>query len=238
MTESVFASLTFSALAGPMLLTGWAWLGSLLLHATLSVPLALWLSRRETRWATVMGFVSTLPLIFPPIALGYLLMVLLGQHGLVGYWLLEWWNWRVLFSPTAVIFAAWVAGVPLVVRPLRASFSSNAVRDLEAAGALCGLSPVRTFFLITLPLVRRSLAAAFLLASARAIGEVGITLMLGGNIEGRTATVSLEIFNAVGRGDFEVATALCGVLAVISLLLYGLLERLGHTPDDQESAQS
>lgn len=146
MTESVFASLTFSALAGPMLLTGWAWLGSLLLHATLSVPLALWLSRRETRLATVMGFVSTLPLIFPPIALGYLLMVLLGQHGLVGYWLLEWWNWRVLFSPTAVIFAAWVAGVPLVVRPLRASFSSNAVRDLEAAGALCGLSPVRTFF--------------------------------------------------------------------------------------------
>lgn len=173
------------------------------------------------------GICATLPLIFPPIALGYLLMVLLGQNGWIGGWLKAEWGIRVLFTPEAVILAAFVAGIPLVVRPLKAAFSDAKLRDLEAAASLCGLSPLKRFLLITVPLVRKPLAAAFILAAGRAIGEVGITMMLGGNIEDRTATVSLEIFNAVGRGDFDEATALCGVLAAISLCFYVLLDRLG-----------
>ena len=89
------------------------------------------------------------------------------------------------------------------------------------------LSPVQLLPHALLPLFRKPLSACFMLAAGRAIGEVGITMMLGGNIEDRTATVSLEIFNAVGRGDFDEATALCGVLAAISLCFYVLLDRLG-----------
>ena len=178
----------WESLTGPLWLTGNALFWSLALHALLSIPIAFWLARQQNILTKLVGFVTTLPLIFPPIALGYLLMVLLGQNGWIGGWLKTEWGIRVLFTPEAVILAAFVAGIPLVRKPL---------------------------------------AAAFILAAGRAIGEVGITMMLGGNIEDRTATVSLEIFNAVGRGDFDEATALCGVLAAISLCFYVLLDRLG-----------
>ena len=197
----------WESLTGPLWLTGNALFWSLALHALLSIPIAFWLARRQNVLTKLVGFVTTLPLIFPPIALGYLLMVLLGQNGWIGGWLKAEWGIRVLFTPEAVILAAFVAGIPLVVRPLKAAFSDAKLRDLEAAASLCGLSPLKRFLLIT--------------------GEVGITMMLGGNIEDRTATVSLEIFNAVGRGDFDEATALCGVLAAISLCFYVLLDRLG-----------
>ena len=210
----------WESLTGPLWLTGNALFWSLALHALLSIPIAFWLARRQNVLTKLVGFVTTLPLIFPPIALGYLLMVLLGQNGWIGGWLKAEWGIRVLFTPEAVILAAFVAGIPLVVRPLKAAFSDAKLRDLEAAASLCGLSPLKRFLLITVPLVRKPLAAAFILAAGRAIGEVGITMMLGGNIEDRTATVSLEIFNAVGRGDFDEATALCGVLAAISLCFY------------------
>ena len=217
----------WESLTGPLWLTGNALFWSLALHALLSIPIAFWLARRQNVLTKLVGFVTTLPLIFPPIALGYLLMVLLGQNGWIGGWLKAEWGIRVLFTPEAVILAAFVAGIPLVVRPLKAAFSDAKLRDLEAAASLCGLSPLKRFLLITVPLVRKPLAAAFILAAGRAIGEVGITMMLGGNIEDRTATVSLEIFNAVVRGDFDEATALCGVLAAISLCFYVLLDRLG-----------
>lgn len=217
----------WESLTGPLWLTGNALFWSLALHALLSIPIAFWLARHQNVLTKLVGFVTTLPLIFPPIALGYLLMVLLGQNGWIGGWLKAEWGIRVLCTPEAVILAAFVAGIPLVVRPLKAAFSDAKLRDLEAAASLCGLSPLKRFLLITVPLVRKPLAAAFILAAGRAIGEVGITMMLGGNIEDRTATVSLEIFNAVGRGDFDEATALCGVLAAISLCFYVLLDRLG-----------
>lgn len=162
----------WESLTGPLWLTGNALFWSLALHALLSIPIAFWLARRQNVLTKLVGFVTTLPLIFPPIALGYLLMVLLGQNGWIGGWLKAEWGIRVLFTPEAVILAAFVAGIPLVVRPLKAAFSDAKLRDLEAAASLCGLSPLKRFLLITVPLVRKPLAAAFILAAGRAIGEV------------------------------------------------------------------
>ena len=85
---------------------------------------------------------------------------------------------------------------------------------------MCGASPRKCFFLVTLPLIRHGLAAGLLLGITRAMGEVGISLMLGGNIAGRTNTLSLEVFNAVSTGEFQRAALLCAILAIISLLLY------------------
>ena len=81
-----------------------------------------------------------------------------------------------------------------------------------------------TFLFVTVPQVSRTLFSCLLLGVARASGEVGITMMLGGNISGRTNTLSLEIFNCVSRGDFDAAMRLCAVLAVVGMLLYALLE--------------
>ena len=217
----------WESLTGPLWLTGNALFWSLALHALLSIPIAFWAREASERSHETRGICDNASAHLPSDR------AWVSPHGasraerVDRRWLKAEWGIRVLFTPEAVILAAFVAGIPLVVRPLKAAFSDAKLRDLEAAASLCGLSPLKRFLLITVPLVRKPLAAAFILAAGRAIGEVGITMMLGGNIEDRTATVSLEIFNAVGRGDFDEATALCGVLAAISLCFYVLLDRLG-----------
>lgn len=162
---------------------------------------------------------------FPPIALGYLLLLLLGRTGPVGALLADA-GLPMIFTPAAVYFAALVAGLPLVVRPVVAALESPALRDLEFAAAVHGAGPLTIFFRVTLPLIRTHILSGLLLGLTRASGEVGITMMLGGNLSGRTNTLSLEIFNAVSRADFDAATALCLVLSAFTLLVFVLLEAL------------
>ena len=90
------------------------------------------------------------------------------------------------------------------------------LKDIEDAARLCGAPALKTFLSISLPIIRNSVAAGLLLGLARASGEVGITMMLGGNISDRTYTLSLEIFNSVSRGDFETATFLCLLLGAVA----------------------
>lgn len=168
----------------------------------------------------------TLPLVFPPIALGYILLVILGRTGPIGSLLERYADFRIVFSQTGVFLAAFVAGLPLVIRPLHAALRDNNIILLEEAARVTGCGPVRTFLFVTVPLVRNSLASGLLLGTARASGEVGITMMLGGNISGRTNTLSLEVFNCVSRGEFEQATSLCILLAAAGFLLYIALEKL------------
>ena len=224
MLESAAALLSDPALAFPVVLTLKACAASLICFALIAVPLALYTARRNGPASRVILFLSTLPLIFPPVALGYLLLVVLGVNGPLGGFLYSHWGVRIIFSEESVMLAAFIAALPLVVRPLKIAFESRELRDLEAAAWVCGASKLRTFLLVTLPTVRNAILSAFLLGVARASGEVGITMMLGGNVAGRTNTLSLEIFNAVGRGDFDAASILCALLAALALVLYVLLE--------------
>lgn len=181
---------------------------------------------RKRGWAVrALNFLVTLPLVFPPIALGYLLLLLLGRTGPVGALLADA-GLPMIFTPAAVYFAALVAGLPLVVRPVVAALESPALRDLEFVAAVHGAGPLTIFFRVTLPLIRTHILSGLLLGLTRASGEVGITMMLGGNLSGRTNTLSLEIFNAVSRADFDAATALCLVLSAFTLLVFVLLEAL------------
>ena len=213
----------------PITLTLQAVLTSLVLFAVIGVPLALYTARSKTRVSRAVLFLATLPLIFPPVALGYLL--LLGINGPVGVLLHEVFGARLVFSQTAVTLAAFIAGLPLVIRPVREAFESKTLLDLECAARVCGATPMTTFLRVTLPTVRNAVLSAFLLGTARASGEVGITMMLGGNVSDKTNTLSLEIYNAVGRGDFDTATALCAVLAAVALVLYAALELLRRRSD-------
>lgn len=218
-------------LAFPIWLTLQACGAALVLFALIALPLAYYTARSQTRTARVVLFVATLPLVFPPVALGYLLLLLLGIEGPIGAVLHELFGVRIVFSQTAVMLAGFIAGLPLVIRPVEVAFESKILRDLEDAARLCGAPPVTTFFRVTLPTVRNAVLSAFLLGTARASGEVGITMMLGGNVSDRTNTLSLEIFNAVGRGDFETATTLCFVLAGVACVLYAALEWLRQRSD-------
>ena len=158
-----------------------------------------------------LSFVVTLPLVFPPVALGYLLLLLFGRGGLLGG-ILDEAGLAIVFSENAVFLAAFIAGLPLVVRPIEAALSGERLKSLEFAACVHGANAVTVFRRVTLPL--------------RASGEVGITMMIGGNISGKTNTLSLEIFNAVSRADFDAATALCLLLSAFTLIIFAVLDRL------------
>lgn len=206
----------------PLLLTAKTCAVSLLLFLFLAVPLSYWLAGKKGIFAKAVELLITLPLVFPPIALGYMLLVVLGRNGWVGG-LLENFGLRMVFSQTGVILAAFIAGLPLVVKPLQVAFDTQEAKELEEAARVCGLNRFKTFFFISVPLCSKTLLAALLLGLARASGEVGITMMLGGNISGRTNTLSLEIFNSVSRGDFDSAAFLCTILAAFAALIYAAL---------------
>lgn len=216
------------ALADPgvlfsMRLTAVSCLAALALFVLIAPALGCALARRPGPLAKAVGFVVTIPLVFPPIALGYILLTLLGRSSPLGAALASA-GMPLVFSQGAVILAGFIAGLPLVVRPLQAAFSSERLLELEEAARVLGASSLRVFFRITLPLVRPSLAVGLLMGCARVSGEVGITMMLGGNIAGKTNTLSLEIFNAVSRGDFEAADTLCLVLSLLAALIFLAME--------------
>ena len=219
-----FSPELLATLSAPLFLTLKVSLVSALGFCFLGVPLAYWCARRESVLSKAVLFLATLPLIFPPIALGYLLMLLLGQQGFFGSWAMRVFDMRLLFSEGSVFLAGTIAGMPLVVRPIKEVLSSARLLAREEAASVLGVEGVKRFRLITLPLIKNTLLASIMMGVARASGEVGVTLMLGGNIENRTATLSLEIYNAVARGDFSLASTLCAILAVIALCLYVAIE--------------
>ncbi|MDR1944234.1 MAG: ABC transporter permease subunit [Synergistaceae bacterium] len=212
------------ALSFPILLSLRVCVLCLALFIVLGLPLAYWGSRSRSFASRTVSFFITLPLVFPPIAMGFMLLTLLGRNGPIGR-PLGLFGVRVVFSQFAVVLAAFIAGLPMVARPLQAAMEKIEVIRLEEAARTAGCGPLKAFLLITIPQVGNTLVSGLLLGVARASGEVGITMMIGGNIAGRTNTLSLEIYNSVSRGDFDAAMRLCAILAVVGLVLYVLLEK-------------
>ena len=208
-------SLNVAAIAMPLL-------------AVCGVGLGYALGRGRGRWFSLLDVVVTLPLVFPPIATGFLLLILLGRRSLIGTWIKAGFGIELIFSFWGVVLAAFIAGLPLIAKQVQAAVRSETNGLIEKALVL-GKDPVTIFFRVTLPSLRKSIAIGLSLAFARMLGEVGVTLMLGGNISGRTNTISLEIYNAVFTGEYERALVLVLLLSSISCLLILLTRRLAVT---------
>ncbi len=170
------------------------------LNALFGVPLAYVLARRRFWGKSAVDLLVTLPLVLPPTVTGYYLIVLLGRRGWLGGPLYEATGWSITFTWYAAVVAATVMALPLLVRTARAAIES-VDRDLERAAWTLGRSEWRTALEVTLPLARNGLIAGLVLAFARALGEFGATLMLAGNIPGKTATAPLAIYTAVQTGE-------------------------------------
>ena len=196
------------------------------LNALVGVPLAYALARRRFFGRSLVDLVVTLPLILPPTVTGYYLIVLLGRRGVLGAPLYSFTGWTVAFTPYAAIIAATVMALPLLVRTARAAIES-VDRDLERASYTLGRSEWRTALEVTLPLARNGILAGLVLAFARALGEFGATLMLAGNIPGKTATMPLAIYTAVQTGESNEALLLVGILTALSCVVLVAAERLG-----------
>jgi molybdate transport system permease protein len=185
------------------------------------------LGRGRGRWFSMLDFLVTLPLVFPPIATGFLLLIALGRRSMIGIFVNNAFGFELIFSFWAVVLAAFIAGLPLIVKQVQAAVRNETNRLIEAAYVL-GKSPTTTFFQVILPSLRKSIAIGLSLAFARSLGEVGITLMLGGNISGRTNTLSLEVYNAVFTGEYDRAFVLVALLGAISLGIILLTRRLAR----------
>jgi len=197
-----------------------------LLNAAVGIPLAYLLARRMFRARWLVDLFVTLPLVLPPTVTGYYLIVLLGRRGWLGGPLYRLTGWSVAFTWYAAVIAAAVMALPLLVRTARAAIES-VDRDLERAAFTLGHSEWRTAIEVTLPLARNGILAGLVLAFARALGEFGATLMLAGNIPGKTTTVPLAIYTAVQTGETSEALVLVAALTVVSCAVILLAGRLG-----------
>ncbi len=187
----------------------------------------LWLARRRFAGRSVVETVLALPLVLPPTAVGYLLLRLLARDGLFGEKNLRF-DLDLLLTWKGAVLAAAVMSLPLVVRTARVAFEEVDPR-LETMAQTLGLGPLRILVEITLPLARRGLLAAALLGFARALGEFGATVIVAGNIPGRTQTLALAIFSDLQAGDDRRALWLVGVTTAIAFAavyaVEGLLRR-------------
>lgn len=195
-------------------------------NALVGVPLAYLLARRRFAGRALLDLLVTLPLVLPPTVTGYYLIVLLGRRGWLGAPLYAATGWTIAFTWYAAVVAATVMALPLLVRTARAAIES-VDRDLEKAAYTLGRSEWRTALEVTLPLARNGILAGLVLAFARALGEFGATLMLAGNIPGKTATVPLAIYTAVQTGEQSTVLVLVAILTALSCVVLVAAARLG-----------
>ncbi len=194
-----------------------AWVSALSTVVILPFGLALaWaLARCDWPGKSAVETLISLPLVMPPVATGLILLQLFGRRGTIGGFLHDKLNFDVIFTWRAVLLALAVMSLPLLVRSARVAFEGVNPR-LEQIARTLGAGNWRVFFTITVPLAARGIVAGMILAFARALGEFGATIMIAGNIPGKTSTLSLAIFQNVQLGEDAHAFRLLGVSVVLA----------------------
>jgi len=195
----------------------------------LSLPFGLGLAWLLARYRfpgkAIVETLVTLPLVLPPVATGMILLKLAGRRGIGGRLFHRLFGSEVVFTWRAVVLAMMVMSFPFLVRQARVAFEEVHPRLQQAARSL-GAGETKVFFTITLPLAVRGVVGGVVLAFARAIGEFGATILVAGNIPGRTATVSLAIYSDLQLGKDGDAARLVGIAAVVAFLAVWIGESL------------
>jgi molybdate transport system permease protein len=211
----------------PLSLTLWIASISSLLVLCSGIFIAYIFARRDFRGKELAELFVTLPLILPPTVIGYLLVILVGKNGFLGQLIFHAMGTGILFTWQAGVIAAYTVSLPLMVRTAQAAIEA-VDKELEYAAYILGRTELETALLITLPLAKKGILAGLVLSFARAVGEFGATLMLAGNIPGKTNTMSISIYSAFQAGNNELANTLVFVLVLISLLSIALTIRIAN----------
>jgi molybdate transport system permease protein len=193
------------------------------------------LANRNFRGKEFIDALVTLPLALPPTVLGFYLLVLIGRASPIGIIWESLFGSPLVFTVKAAIIAAVLHAAPLLIKSARAAFES-VDHTYERAARTLGASEWRLFWHVTLPLARRQILAASALAFARSLGDFGITLMVAGNIPGRTQTLALAIYDAVERGDSTRAGLLALIVSGIALVAVFVVNRYGSRLDSRQEA--
>lgn len=202
-------------------------LASTLLILPFGITLAWLFARKEWPLKSLFETIVLLPLVMPPVSTGLILLKIFGRRSPVGQWLYQM-GFEIVFNWKGVLIAMAVMSFPLLVRSVRISFAEVNPR-LEQIAATLGASPLRIFFVITIPLAYKGIVAGALLAFSRALGEFGATILLAGNIPGRTQTLSLAIYNFVQLGKDADAYVLLAITVALAFSFVWVSEWLLRT---------
>ena len=213
MMESVALSLQVAAIATALATALALGLGVLLAHRRLMLVEAVLLT----------------PLVLPPTVLGYFMLVLLGRSSAIGEAWQAVFGTPLVFTKTGIVLAAVVTSLPLVLQSTRAAIEGVDLTLLQASRTL-GAGPWSTFFRVTLPLASRGIAAGIVLGFARALGDFGVTLMVGGNLSGETRTASLAIYDAFLADRPAEALQLTVTMTGLSIVLVSIATLLARRP--------
>ena len=184
----------------------------------IGLPIAYWLTFSKWRWKIIVESVVALPLVLPPTVLGFYILVAIGPHSPVGRFYSELVGHPLPFTFEGLLLASILYSLPFAVQPFTAAFEQVDRRLIEASWTL-GVSKVATFFKLIVPLSMAGLVTGTVLSFAHTLGEFGVVLMVGGNIEGETRTVSIDIYDEVQALNYAGAAKTAFFLLVVSYLV-------------------
>ena len=197
-----------------------------------ALPVAIfiaWILSRKQFWGKqLLNGIVHLPLVLPPVVIGYLLLIVMAKRGAIGQYLWEWFGFSFSFSWRGAVLASAVMAFPLMVRSIKQAFDAIDPK-LEQAARTLGASPLKVFFTLNLPLSFSGIIAGAVLGFARSLGEFGATITFVSNIPNQTQTIPAALFTFIETPDGELAAArLCAIAIVISLIALSASEWLAE----------
>ena len=184
----------------------------------IGVPLAYWLAHTRIRIKPVIETLVSMPLVLPPSVLGFYLLLAFSPQHAFGQWIEHWLGIRLVFSFPGLVIGSLVFSLPFMVHPIQAGFEALPRSLIEASRTL-GKSDVTTLFRILLPNIKRSLLSGAVLSFAHTIGEFGVVLMIGGNIQGVTRVASIAIYDEVESLNYAAANFYAAVLFIVTFVI-------------------
>jgi molybdate transport system permease protein len=179
------------------------------------LPVAYFLARKDFSGKELLDVFFTIPLVLPPTVTGYYLIIIFGRNGFLGKHLYLLTGWSIMFTWYAAVLASYVVAVPLMIKTARAAIESVDTNLINASYTL-GHSELGTALKVILPLAKRGIVAGTVLSFARAMGEFGATLMLAGNLPGKTNTMPIAIYSLAGSGEWSQANYMVVLLTIMS----------------------
>lgn len=197
-------------------------LGAVFIGVILGIFLGWKMGKIDTLKKKILEVVITLPIFFPPSAVGYILLILLGRRGAVGGYLYKYFHLNIIFTPLGGVIATTVVILPIIYQSIKNGLLGLDIMYVEVSREL-GLTPWQTLIYVQLPLIKKHIYTGMVLGFGRAVGEFGATLMVAGNIPGKTQTIPMAIYSSVEIGDYTSANTILGInciITFITLLLY------------------
>jgi molybdate transport system permease protein len=188
----------------------------------IGLPIAYWIAFSRRRWKFLVEALVAVPVVLPPTVLGFYVLVALGPRSPLGRWWISLTGHTLAFTFSGLVIGSILYSLPFAVQPFAASFSAID-RKLIAASDLLGVSRLRTFFRVIVPLSLPGLVTGAALSFAHTMGEFGVVLMVGGNIPGVTRTVSIDIYDRVQASDYAGANQTALLLLVLCFVLLALV---------------